>query len=221
MGQSPTALHPQTLVERHTEPFALPVQLAQGAIEPQAVTEVPIVHEPPLVQQKPAPQAPASQLAVQVPPEHVGVAPEQLVQASPPFPHAEAESPGAHVFALQQPPLHASAVVHAVEQTPLAGSQASPTGQSFADLHGGRASSAASLPASLCASTVPSGALAAPLALRVVAAAARESPPSLPYSVDRSPKGSPQDTSAASTPRTAAAASKDQRIRVIDPPRTA
>jgi len=103
-GQSDGPLQPQTLDGRQIEPLLLPVQSTHGAIEPQVVGELPDVHDPPLVQQKPAPQAPASQLAVQLPPEHVGVAPEHAPHADPPLPHADGLLPATQTLPSQHPP---------------------------------------------------------------------------------------------------------------------
>ena len=98
--------------------------LVQGAIEPQAVLDVPAEQVPPFVQQNPAPHAPASQLAVQDPAVHVGVPAPHEVQANPLVPHADDVLPATHVLPLQHPPLHASSVEHVVEHIPVSGSQA-------------------------------------------------------------------------------------------------
>ena len=118
---------------------------------PQAVVDVPGWHMVP-PQQAPlqgddplqlAPQRPAlhalperqsaSFVQPQVPPVRQAepLLLEQSTQADV-EPHAVDEVPDTHVPALlQHPPLHVSAAVHVVEQTPLAGSHASPTAQSF------------------------------------------------------------------------------------------
>jgi hypothetical protein len=121
----------------HAVPFTLPAQSMHADAEPHAVGRVPIMHvpiEPP--QQKPAPHPPPSQSALHPPATQVGVAPGQVVQASPPLPHSEEEEPITHVPAvLQHPPLQRSPPVHDVEHRPLVGSHASPTRQSFAVVH--------------------------------------------------------------------------------------
>jgi hypothetical protein len=135
-GQSVALAQPQVPPERHTVPLELPVQSTHAVDDPQAVVEVPgmqVPIAPP--QQKPAPQAPPSQLAVQAPPEHVGVSPPHEMHAAPAEPHDVSLVPVTHFVPLQQPPLQVRPPTQLAEQSPVVGSQASPLGQ-LVDVHG-------------------------------------------------------------------------------------
>jgi hypothetical protein len=129
-GQSVALTQPHVPLERHTAPFELPVQSTHAVDEPHAVVDVPgmqVPIAPP--QQKPAPQAPPSQLAVQAPPEHVGVSPSHEMHAPPAEPHDVSLVPMTHVLPLQHPPLHVRSPTQLEEQSPVVGSHASPFGQ--------------------------------------------------------------------------------------------
>jgi len=206
----------------HALPFGLPMQSTQAEAEPHAAAEVPETHlpaEPP--QQKPAPHPPPSQSAVQAPATHVGVSAPHATHAPPNEPHCMSDLPGPHVVPSQHPPLQVRLPAQPVEQRPLDGLHASPGRQSFDVVQPGFVSAGVS---ERMSAGLSAGASCPLRSLRASTVASRDPPslpPSLPNSVDRLPNGSAHDTSSAPTPRTAAAASKDQRTRVIGPPRTA
>jgi hypothetical protein len=90
-----------------------------------------------VLQQNPVPQVPLSvpsHAFVQLPPEHVGVWPEQGVHALPLFPQPSLATPSVQLVPSQQPPLHVRPPAHDVVQTCDA-LQACPVGQSPAALH--------------------------------------------------------------------------------------
>jgi hypothetical protein len=150
-GQSDALAQPQVPPSTHTAPFLSPVQSTQADAEPQAVVDVPgmqVPADPP--QQKPAPQAPPSQLAVQAPLAHVGVSPLHETQAPPAEPHSFSAVPATQPVPLQQPPLHVSPPVQLGEQSPVVGLHASPFGQ-LVDVHG----TCVSRPDSVCTTTSP------------------------------------------------------------------
>jgi hypothetical protein len=111
------------------------VQSTQAEPDPHVVgllgVHMPI--EPP--QQEPEPQPPPSQLAVHVPPAHVGVPGPHLTQATPPDPQwLSSVVPGWHMVPSQQPPLQGRPPVQLVPQVCVIGSQASPFMQLAEDL---------------------------------------------------------------------------------------
>lgn len=114
----------------HAVPLAFPAQSTHAEAEPHADAEVPDVQVPIVPsQQKPAPQAPPSQLAVHEPPMHVGVSPLHAWHAVPAEPHCIADLPGTQLVPLQHPPLHVRPPAHELPQWPVPGLQAWPAGQ--------------------------------------------------------------------------------------------
>jgi hypothetical protein len=156
IGQSASVLQPhESVAERQTRPCIPIVQSTQGVIEPHVMSML-AAHEPLVVQQKPAPHDPASQLAVQTPLAHVGVPPAHFRHPRPMLPHAMSLVPATHIPAWQQPPLQVRPPAHVGPHTPPFGLHASPTGQSMELLHPELPSTPVSRLASLPASRRPS-----------------------------------------------------------------
>jgi len=128
----PGPLQPQLLL-LHAEPAGSFVQSAHALPEAPHVFVAPLPAHWPLLQQKPLPQVPSPLLPhafVQLPPEHVGVWPEQGAHMLPLFPQPPLARPSVQLLPSQQPPLHVRPPAHDVAHT-CDELQACPVGQSF------------------------------------------------------------------------------------------